>query len=162
MGMKKVNTAFLCLFISLVSGCASFERVSGSTVMLKGSPPAMTGVAEDVSIFLEKPEKPFKVIALVTSSVRMDDYASVAEGEGAALERLKLQAAFAGADGIINITREIMDQGTIVSSTSWTSATAFDGERRFPRSFAGTDYDYTSLYRYYSINFRGEAISFNK
>jgi len=130
--------------------------------MLKGSPPAMAGAAEDVSIFLEKPEKPFKVIALVNSSVQMDDYSSMAEGEGAALERLKQQAALAGADGIINITREIMDKGTVISSSSWTSADTLDGGRRHPHSVTGSDYDYTSLYRYYSISFRGEAISFDK
>ena len=162
MRLNKAGAAVSCLILLVISGCASFDPVTGSTVMLKGSPPAKAADVGNVSIFLERPEKPFNVLALVSSSVRMYDYSSVSEGEGAALERLKQQAALAGADGIINITREIMDHGTVVQSTAWTSATAIHhGKRGFPHPVDGWDSSQSSLYRYFSISFRGEAITFS-
>lgn len=159
----RAGAAVSCLIITLILGCETFDPVTGSTVMLKGSPPARPVSVEDVSIFLEPPGKPFSVLALVSSSVRMYDYSSVAEGEGAALERLKQQAALAGADGVINMTREIMDHGTVVQSTAWTSATAIHhGKRGFPHPVDAWDSSQSSLYRNFSISFRGEAIKFSE
>jgi len=130
---------FVCL---LFAGCAT-----GSTVMLVGNAPEVSTPVEQVRLFLEPPTRGYTVIAVVQASAESDDFNSISIAEGAALKKLKEQAAAAGADGVVDIIREIMDGGVVIYS---------DSLGDYPRNLHST----TTLSRSFSINFRGKAVKF--
>ncbi len=158
--MTNSHAALLIAILALIvflSGCAT-----GGTVMLSGTPPASPTPIEKIEIFLEKPDKKYKVIALITASADTDDFLSVSHAEKAALEKLKEQAARAGADGIIDIYREVLEGGSVVSSTVWGSATGTAyGRGGYTTGYAhGTGGGFGALFKSYSIGFRAKAIKF--
>ena len=138
------RAAIILAFI--VAGCAT-----GGTVMLAGKAPEKSKATDEVELFLDSPKKPYKVIALVNSSRSGSD---LGLSEGMALEKLKEQAAQAGADGIVEIQREVMDGGAVVSSGAYGRATATENTARASAGGIG------SLIRTYTVVFRGKAIRF--
>jgi len=149
---------YLLLIINTVlflSGCAS-----GGTVMLVGSAPDEPTPIENVQIFLEPPTRAFQVIALVNSSADTDDFMSTSGAETAALEKLREQAAIAGADGLIDINREVIENGAVISTSAWgaASATAVGSTATATGNSSGIG----SLFRSYSIGFRANAIKFTE
>lgn len=150
--MTNSHATLLIVILSFgifLDGCAT-----GGTVMLSGSPPAEPRQVEEIEIYLEKPNRQYKVIAMIIASAETDDFLSVAHAEKAALEKLKEQAAQAGADGIIDIYREVMQSGAVVSSTAWGTAHGNDS------LVHGTGGGFGALFRSYSIGFRAKAIKF--
>ena len=135
------------ILVTALTGCAT-----GGTVMLSGKAPTTPSkTADEVELFLTVPTKPYKVIALINSSRSGSD---IGLSEGMALEKLKDQAAQAGADGIIEIQREVMDGGAVISSGAYGQASLNQNNVRASAGGIG------SLIKTYTIVFRGKAVKF--
>ena len=85
----------------------------------------------------------------------------IAQAEAAALEELKKQAASAGADGVIEITREVLSGDTLISTSGWggtpfVAAPMTDAQLLALRT--RPTQQTTSITSYYTINFRAQAI----
>ena len=141
------NLSILCLSACFIWGCAS-----GSTVMLSGIAPEMPTPLEQIKLFIEPPDQPYAVIALVNATADTEDFRSVAQAEGAALEKLKEQAAKAGADGVTDIVREMLDGGLVIYS---------DSLRNYYHEHRNT-HSSTTLSRSYAISYKGKAIKFTE
>jgi len=126
--------------------------------MLSGSRPTYGKSPEAVTLFIDAPERKFTVIAMVTASIRIDDFSEVAEAEALALERLRVEAASAGADGVIDIHREVMDRGAVVFSSSWKHETELTDRDDLYRTGRKDRTKMATLDRSYSLVFRGKAI----
>jgi hypothetical protein len=101
------------LLALLVCACAT-----GSSVMLRGALPEHPGrTKEQIELFVQPPQRSYRVIALVSASASFAGFGGVAGAEEAALDELKRQAARAGADAVIEIRREIYLGGVLISST---------------------------------------------
>ena len=144
--MKKF---YLIISFLLIIGCAT-----GSTVMLQGAKPEKHTPIGKIAIYLEHPERPYKVIAVLNSSADSKNFGSVAYAEAAALEQLKIQASKAGADGIIEIYRDVLDGGALVASSSWASVV---GTSSYASGFGS---GFGSIFANHSICFRAKAIKF--
>lgn len=162
--MKHVKLKLLasCVMILMLGACAAPFRTSGGVVMLSGLKPATPAPIETVQLFVTPPGTPYKKIALVTSSVPVSGNYGVAQAEAAALEELKKQAASAGADGVIEITREVLSGDTLISTSGWggtpfvAAAPMTDAQLLALRT--RTTQQTTSITSYYTINFRAQAI----
>lgn len=116
--MKQLIT---CLFILFLVGCAQ-----GGTVMLTGEKPQLIKPISEIELLIEKPTKSYKVLALINSSAKTQSqfFGSSSEAETAALEQLKVQAAQAGADAVMDIKQEVLENGAVISSVAWGQASA--------------------------------------
>lgn len=108
--------------VSSFTGCAS-----GSTVMLGGAKPAEKIPVEQVRLHLTPPTGHYEDVALIRASANVNDFLSINDAEAAALEKLKEQAAEAGADGVVDIQQEVVENGTVVSSSAWGRGRAYGG-----------------------------------
>ena len=136
---------FLGLLTLILSACAT-----GSTVMLTGDMPEKSLKAKDqIELFVQPPVRAHKVIALVSASASFAGFGGVAGAEGAALEKLKEQAALAGADGVMEIQREIYLGGVLISSTS------------LDQKPVGVVKSFGSASAFPGVSFRGKAIKFD-
>jgi len=129
------------------------DTVTGNTVLFSAAIPDRETTPEEVVLFANTPDCEFRVIALVTAAARIDDASFAGDRERAALERLKRQAARAGADGVIHIQREIVSGGVLRSSAEWTGLDQAEAESEISRE--------TSEGNSRQIRFRGEAIRIN-
>lgn len=145
------------LALTLLGGCSLGLHATGSTVMLSGIRPPAPSSIEKVQIFLEQPKQPYEAVALVNSSIQIGGQGNFPEAEAAALEKLKQQAAAAGADGVIDVVREVVRGDTLISSTAFDTTTRLNGAPDL-KTQQGTGY--TSLSQTYSINYRGKAVKF--
>lgn len=117
--------------------------------MLVGEVPERSLKTKDrIELFVAPPGRAHRVIALVSGSATFAGFGGVAGAEGTALEKLKEQAALAGADGVIEITRELYLGGVLVSSTSL-------GQKP-----VGTVQSFGSASALPGVGFRGKAIKF--
>jgi len=157
-GFRTFFPALMALF--LVAGCAVEYVATGSTVMLSGSPPAYGRSPETVTLFIDPPDRKYTVVAMVTASIRLDDYSDIAGAEALALEQLRREAAKAGSDGVMDIQREVMDRGAVVLSSSWKHSHTYRDRDDLIRYATRDDSDLISLNRAYSLVFRGKAIKF--
>lgn len=162
--MKQLQLKHIALGMILaltLGGCASAFRTSGGVVMLAGAKPATPAPVETVQIFITPPTQSYKRIALISSSVPVSGNYGIAQAEAAALEELKKQAASAGADGVIDITREVLAGDTLISSSGW-GGTVFTGapvtEAQLQALRLRPNQQTTSISSYYTINFRAQAI----
>ncbi len=163
--MKQLQLKYIALgviFALTLGGCASAFRTSGGVVMLSGAKPAIPAPVETIQIFLTPPTQSYKKIALISSSVPVSGNYGIAQAEAAALEELKKQAASAGADGVIDITREVLAGDTLISSSGWGGGTVFTGapvtEAQLQALRLRPNQQTTSISSYYTINFRAQAI----
>lgn len=161
--MKHVRLKLLasCAMILMLGACAAPFRTSGGVVMLSGLKPATPAPVETVQLFVTPPNTSYKKIALVTSSVPVSGNYGIAQAEAAALEELKKQAASAGADGVIEITREVLSGDTLISTSGWggtpfIAAPMTDAQLLALRT--RPTQQTTSITSYYTINFRAQAI----
>lgn len=156
--MKNLSllTAMLLAFTNL-SGCAVNLKANGSTVMLEGVKPTLPASANLVRMFLEKPEQNYEVIALVNSSIHISSSMDIAQAEAVALEQLKVQATQAGADGIIDVVRDVTAGDTLISSSAFSTGTPWVS----PFSGIHQGSEQTSVLRTYTISFRAKAIKLN-
>ena len=95
------------------------------------------------------PARPYRVVALVGASASFLGFGDVAAADGAALEKLREQAAIAGADAVIEIQRELYLGGVLITSTSL-------GQKPI-----GTIETFGPAATSPGVNYRGKAIRFD-
>ncbi|MGA1842331.1 MAG: hypothetical protein ACMUIU_17070 [bacterium] len=144
--MKKMYMKILFLTIPffLTCGCAKQSFVETSKPYRQG---------KEISIFFTPPQNAYKVISVIESSAFIDDFKSLKDAEAAALKRLMDQAEKVGADGVIEVYREFLDGGEVVSSTPWEEQS--NTYHNKTESVIGGGCGISS-----SINFNGKAIKF--
>ncbi len=113
--------------------------------------PSVAIPPEQVELILDEPQRRYRKIALVTASADPDDYFGWVAAEGAALKRLREQAGKAGADGVLNIYREVHQGYVVVFSEHL--GTAFSTIVTM-----GSSSTIATLFSSQKIVFRGEAI----
>lgn len=138
----------------ILSGCAE-----GGTVMLTGDKPAVARPTNEIELLLEKPGRPFKVIAMVNASAETQWTGSVSAAETLSLEQLKKQAAEAGADAVYEIKQEVMDGGQVVSSVDWGRAQVGFTKKNIPTA-TGSTFGFANTIKNYTLVFRAKAIKF--
>lgn len=106
---------------TLLAGCSFQRPISGGMAMLAGAPPALASNPNEVQLFLEPPKFSYASIALVTASASVAADSDIAATEADVIQKLKEQAALAGANGITNIVREFIAGDTNISGSSWGS-----------------------------------------
>ncbi|MGW8323834.1 MAG: hypothetical protein ACWGSD_20020 [Thermodesulfobacteriota bacterium] len=146
----------------LTAGCATEYVATGSMVMLSGGPPPYPKAVESVTLFIDPPERKFTAVAMVTASIRLDDFLDIAAAEAMVLEQLRREAATAGSDGVVDIQREVMYRGAVVISSSWKHSRGYGDRDEFVRYATRDESDILSLNRAYSLIFRGKAIRFSE
>ena len=110
--MKRISIKILFLIIPffLICGCAKQNIVETS----KSYRPD-----REIRIFFTPPQKAYEVISVIDASAFIDDFTSHKDAEEAALKKFMVQAEKVGADGVIEVYREFLDGGELVSSTPW-------------------------------------------
>ena len=162
--MKKLKNAVGIIAAGLMlAGCSLNIYTSGSMVMLKGSPPTIEQPQTDhIEILLSPPEQAYEVIALVNASADLMDYSFIAEYEAAVIEELRKQAALAGADALLNITREIVRGDVLVTTDSygdyWLNQYVEDGKLIHPGFARPHATHSTKVSRSFTIFMRAQAI----
>lgn len=137
--------------VMALTGCSY-----GSKVMLTEREAA---AVEEADILLEAPDKPYRVIAVVSGIAHSSDFLFTRiRTENAALERLKEEAVEAGADGIVQITRETLEGNMVLPYTPWEVSSA-SGEEAL-RSPEEKEEWPSALIESYSVVYRGKAIRF--
>jgi len=142
-GISLKILVFVILFI-FVCGCAT-----QSIVKTTDAP----GSGEKIKIFPEPPQKAYEIISIINASMFIDDFRSPEAAEIAALKKLKNQAEKAGADGIIEVYIELLEDSELVSSTVWNTQTKTDFSKIESAIGGGCGLSP-------SINFKGKAIKF--
>ena len=94
--MKKLNI-ILFIKIFLLIGCST----TGTTIMLDSENSYPPTSIEDIKLYLEPPNTPYKSIAMIDGMAATDDYFTEKRTHEAALNILKKTAAEIGAHGII-------------------------------------------------------------
>jgi hypothetical protein len=141
----------LFVILLLLAGCTS-----GSTTMLSGTMPAVGIPPENVELIIDEPQRSYKKLALVTASADTDDHLGFAKTEAAALRRLREQAGKAGADGVMNIRREVHQGDSIVSSNAW--GTGVSSGNITTGSASGI----STISSSQTIVFHGEAVTYSE
>lgn len=113
------NTIIAILMVALY-GCSITSQVSGSLVPISPLSNNLKGItAEEVTIFLQAPEQKHQTIALLSASATISGYSNVAAMEAELLEELRRQAASIGANGVMDITREVMVGDKVITTNTW-------------------------------------------
>jgi len=155
------NTIILIMLVML-SACSVTSQVSGSHVSLNAISNQLQAIpSEQVTIFLETPQPSYQTIALVSANATISGYSNVSAMEAELLEELRRQAASIGANGVMNIVREVMSGDQVITTSTWgTTARAtheLTTQLRQPildrqrQSVVSSDY---------LIIYRGQAISY--
>ena len=115
--MKNTIVAVLLL---MLYGCSMSSQISGSHVSLNSTGSALQAIPpEEVTIFLQPPESKHQAIALVSASATISGYSDVAAMEAEVLEELRRQAASIGANGVMDIVREVMVGDKVITTNTW-------------------------------------------
>ncbi len=157
------------LIIVYVVGCSIGIQTRGSVVLLKGNEREQSqSEPHSIEVFLEAPERAFDVIALVYASAEVVDPRFVAEYESALFTELRRQAARVGADGIINVVREVLSDGTLVTVDNYGLDWVYKGgvheglhshsEEAWLHYEGLPGRQLTRIANHYSILFRAQAI----
>lgn len=143
--MKRLpfKTWFLIITAILICGCVSEGMIKSSEKGHEGR----------IKIFTTPPQGSYQVISVINASKSIDDYNSIEAAEKAALENLEYQAKKAGADGIMDVYIELLENGELVSSAIWRPDTKTDYSKI--ESAVGGGCGFSS-----SINFKGKALKF--
>jgi hypothetical protein len=144
--MQRISIKILLLFLPffLICGCAKQNIIETSRSY---------GPDREISIFFTPPQKAYKVISVINTSVFINDFMSYRDAEKAAIKKLMDQAEKVGADGIIELYSEFLDGGDLVSSTPWEEQS--NNYYNKTESIIGGGCGLSS-----SINFKGKAIKF--
>ena len=160
----RLKFTIVAMLSGALSACSLSIQPVGSLVMLKGSMPAAPMAADNVEILIGKAEKSYEVVALVNASVDVMDYTYIAEYEAAVLSELRQQAARAGADAVMNIEREVVSGGTLVTTSRYGSAWGAELESTQQPAHDGIiqhqSSQSTRISQSYTVYFRGQAIKY--
>ena len=141
----------------MLAGCAQ-----GGTVMLTGEKPKIVKPTSEIELVIEKPQRAYKVLAMVTASASTKNqlFQATSYAETNALEQLKKQAAEAGADAVIDIKQDTIENGAVVSTTSWGQANvngSVNGNH-VSASGTGSSFGFGEMLKTHEIIFRAKAV----
>jgi hypothetical protein len=117
--MKRILSIIWVVMASilLICGCATQD-------MFKHGGASPTD--EKIKIYPEPPQKAYQIISTINANTYIEDFSSPQEAEQAALKKLKHKAEKSGADGIIEVYIELLEDGEVVSSRAWSATTQID------------------------------------
>lgn len=156
-----LSSLLICLSIALV-GCTPPGATGSTTLIMAGT---LLGEEEAdtsrVALIFAPPDRAATEVASVSSSASTLDYGSIAQAEGAALARLRLQAALAQADAVVGIERQVVDTGAWIT---YDEDIFFDRHDRGFRDRRGPGFETFSgsarERRDIEVNFRGTAVRY--
>ncbi|MGA1790978.1 MAG: hypothetical protein ACMUIM_05805 [bacterium] len=143
MKVLSFKICFLIIPVILICGCVSEGMIKGSEKGSEGK----------IKIFTTPPQRSHQVISVINASKSIDDYSSIEAAEKAALESLEYQAKKVGADGIMDVYIELLENGELVSSAMWRSEIKSDYSQIESAVGGGCGFSQ-------SINLRGKALRF--
>lgn len=111
------------LMLMLVAGCSTTSRIDGASVLLAPQTQSRSLAPEQVVVYLEPPEQDYQGVAMVVASATVTSYSDVALIEAELLNELKRQAAAVGANGIVDVVREVIAGDQTLSVSGWDVAT---------------------------------------
>ena len=150
-----MKTIILLLSTVLVlGGCATGDALILDSSAVSEEPRPV----EEVQMLLKEPNRPFKVIALVSASGYVEDYWSASAAQKAVLEELRKQAADIGADAVIIGGKDVINEGGFGVTNTYGSATGYGYGGT--SSAYGTSSGFSSLFSSNQMNFSGQAIAF--
>ena len=117
-GLSLALVAMLC--VSLVTGCAT----EGMSIPIGDAQTYAPTVPEYVSILVEAPTKPHKVIALVDGQAATDDYLSTSRTQAAAVDAMRKEAARLGSHAIVLTARGSKPYAQITTASGTGNASA--------------------------------------
>ena len=118
-----MKTPIGAILLVMLYGCSISSQISGSHVSLNSTASALQAIPpEQVTIFLETPESRYQAIALVSASATISGYSNVSAMEAELLEELRRQAASIGANGVMDIVREVMVGDKVITTNTWGTA----------------------------------------
>jgi len=161
-----MKNSIVAVLLLMLYGCSMSSQISGSYVPLNATGSALQTISpEAVSIFLQPPESNYQAIALLSASATISGYSDVAAVEAEMLEELRRQAASIGANGVMDIVREVMVGDKVITTNTWGMTARSKQElsakhmlrqpilNRQHQSVVSSDY---------LIIYRGQAISYKK
>ncbi len=170
---QAVFYSFFSMMVILLTSCSLGMNVTGSAVMLKGDLPVQPLPVEQVQILLETGNIDYQVLALVNASVSLAEPMDIAIAEGKVLQELKNQAALAGANGILEVVREVLVGDALISTMRYGTVdghrlldhNVLDRDRHdltqaLPIDYGSIDSSRTSISQSYTVYFRGKAVRF--
>jgi len=156
---------------TLLTGCSLGMQATGSVVMLKGEAPIQPTPVEQVQLILNTKNKEFHIVALINASASVAEPKQIAIAEGKALQELKNQAAQAGANGVIDVVREVLVGDALISTMNYGRIDDFSiGDHAthnndkhgiaqiLHREHQTISTGQTSVSRSYTVYFRGKAV----
>ena len=159
--MKNTIVAVLLL---ILYGCSMSSQISGSHVSLNSTSSTLQAISPaEVSIFLQPPESKHQAIALVSASATISGYSDVAAMEAELLEELRRQAASIGANGVMDIVREVMVGDKVITTNTWGMATRskleISGQDKLKHAIINR-HDQSVVSSDYLVIYRAKAISY--
>jgi len=157
--MKKLLPV-LCS-MALFTGCATGPIVTGSAIVLDQQQPIPQQLASNqVTLYLSPPLKQYQPIAMVTASGHMGHYSDLSRLESALVEELRKQAASIGANGIMQIEKEILTGQTVISRSAWREIPPAERTHQPPPPLANARLETSqkTISSEYSVIYRGKAI----
>jgi len=115
-----MKNAIIAILLVMLYGCSITSQVSGSHVSLNPIGNKLESIQPDeVTIFLQTPEQTYQTIALLSASATISGYSNVAAMEAELLEELRRQAASIGANGVMDVVREVMVGDKVITTNTW-------------------------------------------
>lgn len=158
--MMMLRISFL-ISVLFLSACSFSIHTSGGAVLLQPQQVLSPSLPEQVTLYIEQPDAAYDVVALVQASADVMDYGYIAEYETAVLQELRQQAANVGAHGVIEIVREVVSDGAMVTTDSYGSGWNIKAVPDEPRSSKFVQHHSTQsskVSQQYTVYFRGKAI----
>ena len=159
------NTVVAILMVMLY-GCSIGSQISGSYVSLNSTGGILPAISPaEVSIFLQPPKSKYQATALLSASATISGYSDVAAIEAELLEELRRQAASSGANGVMEIVREVMVGDKVITTNTWGMAARPRHElssQKPPRLPPFNRQRHSVVTSDYLIIYRGQAISYEK
>jgi len=161
-----MKNAIVAILLVMLYGCSITSQVSGSHVSLNTAGNKLQVIQSDeVTIFLQTPEHAHQTIALLSASATISGYSNVAAMEAELLEELRRQAASIGANGVMDITREVMIGDKVITTNTWGIAAGSKFETAEQNKLKHTIVDRRDrsvVTSDYLLIYRGKAISHEK
>ncbi len=167
-----LNRYATLIAVILLTGCSLGMKATGSVVMLKGEAPIQPTPVEQVQLLLDTKKEGYDIVALINASASVTESKQIAIAEGRALQELKHQAALAGANGVVDVVREVLVGDALISTMNYGRIDDFNigdyttsqdhgahGVTQVPyREYQTINTGQTSVSRSYTVYFRGKAV----
>jgi len=159
-----MKNTIIVIMLAMLYGCSITSQVSGSHVSLNPIGNERQAIQPDaVTIFLQAPEHAYQTIALLNASATISGYSNVAAMEAELLEELRRQAASIGANGVIDIVREVMIGDKVITTNTWGMAARskleINDQQKLKHAMINRR-DQSVVSSDYLLIYRGKAISY--